>query len=168
MPNQSGLIAFYRGLSPDNRGRFIDEILHWDYSRLEGVHDFIQWLFPLAEQSAFNRSAPLLTPSDIKAFRDSEELRANLTRAFDVMLGFYGFQRQGMVIEKSADYEDRAANWVRYANHNFLRITRILKSLCSLGLRELAEAFLRALGKVYAEHYDQVGTSYSYWQNALR
>ena len=68
----------------------LDTILSWDDGRLEAVHDYIQWLFPLDEPSRFNPSAPLLTAHDRAAFRDPE-LAANLRRALDRMLAFYGF-----------------------------------------------------------------------------
>jgi hypothetical protein len=44
------LLAFYRGLAPDNRGRYLREILLWDDVDLEYVHDYIQWLFPTFER----------------------------------------------------------------------------------------------------------------------
>src|SRR5271170_564607 len=40
------LVAFYRGGYTDNGGT-LDQMLSWDDARLESVHDYIQWLFPL-------------------------------------------------------------------------------------------------------------------------
>ncbi len=37
----------------------IGEIWAWDDAALEDGHDFIQWLFPLPEPSAFVDDAPL-------------------------------------------------------------------------------------------------------------
>src|SRR5262245_5587601 len=64
----SRLLDFYRGEGTDAEGRRLDDILAWRDGRLEAVHDFIQWLFPLPEPSRFNPDAPLLTPHDIAAF----------------------------------------------------------------------------------------------------
>ena len=58
------LLRFYRLEGPDARGRTLPEIWAWDAARLEGVHDYIQWLFPLPEPSAFNPHAPILTHGD--------------------------------------------------------------------------------------------------------
>jgi hypothetical protein len=55
-----GIIAFYSGEAPDDRGRFLREIQQWPDQRLESVHDFIQWMFPLTEPSPVNPDAPVL------------------------------------------------------------------------------------------------------------
>ena len=41
------VVAFYRLEAPDARGRMLHDIWRWDSARLETVHDYIQWLFPL-------------------------------------------------------------------------------------------------------------------------
>src|SRR5690242_21526611 len=74
MPNEK-LLGFYRGTSRDDRGRRIDEIWSFSHEQLEAVHDYIQWLFPLAERSAFNPGAPLLDEETIARFHRSEERR---------------------------------------------------------------------------------------------
>src|SRR5438067_2661486 len=54
------LLNFYRGTDSDNMGRRIESIWGWDFTKLESVHDYIQWLFPLAKASQYNPDAPLL------------------------------------------------------------------------------------------------------------
>jgi Opioid growth factor receptor (OGFr) conserved region len=44
----------------DSEGRKLAEIWAWDFEELECAHDYIQWLFPLMEVSAFNPDAPLV------------------------------------------------------------------------------------------------------------
>ena len=63
-PADDALLRFYRLEGADARGRTLAEIWSWDAARLEGVHDYIQWLFPLPEPSAFNPQAPILTEAD--------------------------------------------------------------------------------------------------------
>ena len=75
------LLRFYRLEGADARGRTLPEIWAWDAARLEGVHDYIQWLFPLPEPSAFNPYAPILTQATIEAFRADPELRQRLLSA---------------------------------------------------------------------------------------
>ena len=41
------IIRFYSGTGTDDCGRRIEEIWQWDHVRFEGVHNYIQWLFPL-------------------------------------------------------------------------------------------------------------------------
>jgi hypothetical protein len=49
----SQIIEFYSGAQPDYRGRYLREMQRWPDDRLETVHDFVQWLFPLPERSGF-------------------------------------------------------------------------------------------------------------------
>jgi hypothetical protein len=69
------LIAFYRDGAHDDRGRSLTEILAWPDDRLEDVHDFIQWLFPLPEPSGANPSAPTLDAATIQAFHATPAMR---------------------------------------------------------------------------------------------
>lgn len=134
------IIAFYRGEGRDHCGRRIEEMWRFDRDTLERRHDFIQWLFPLAELSRFNSRAPLVTSQTSAAFRDDPELGRALLRSLDLMLDFYGLQRAGDRIEKGPDFPDRAANWFGAGNHNHLRLSRIVKSLALLGQPALARA----------------------------
>lgn len=61
----------------------------WDFEKLECAHDYIQWLFPLPERSAFNCDAPIVDEEVIQAFQSNPHLRQNLLRSFRVMLQFY-------------------------------------------------------------------------------
>ncbi|XP_048873442.1 opioid growth factor receptor [Brienomyrus brachyistius] len=105
-----------------------------DYKRLERVHSYIQWLFPLREPGV-NYMASELTKKEIQEFRKSEEAKRKLMESYELMLGFYGIQ----LFNKETGEVKRAENWrERFANlernmHNNLRITRILKSLGELG-----------------------------------
>jgi hypothetical protein len=150
MSDSCRIIAFYEGSAPDDRGRFVGDILRFDDDRLEDVHDFIQWLFPLLERSGANPSAPILDDAAIEAFRSRPELRAALRRSLDRMLVFYGFAWEGERIVKSANFEERS-HWLSPGNHNHLRVTRILRSLTALGEPQAAHAFFDALADVYRE-----------------
>jgi hypothetical protein len=166
MEHDSPIIAFHSGTGRDGEGRRLTEIQAWDDRRLEAVHDFIQWLFPLPERSAFNAAAPILTGNDIDAFNASGELKASLAASFDRMLRFYGFRRVGARIEPAANFAARAAEWLTPGNHNLLRVTRILRSLTLLGLPEAARAFLDALEQLDPVRRHRLGNSPDYWRNA--
>ncbi len=148
------LLAFYYGSHPDNRGRFLAEIIGQDDFWLEVTHDYIQWLFPLTEYSRANPSAPILTSGDIKAFLDDDLLRVHLRAAFVRMLRFYGLAIVNGAITKAENWNDRKTNWFTAPTHNNLRITRILKNLTTLGLHEDAQAFLTALENLIATEPD--------------
>lgn len=172
MERDSRLLRFYRGDGPDSEGRRLDQILAWDDRLLEGVHDYIQWLFPLDEQSAFNADAPLLTPADGIAFASDAALGENIKRAFLRMLTFYGFRlvdsSDRMTVERGDTWSVRSTTWLRPHNHNFLRQTRIIKSLTLLGQPTLARAFGEALLKEYDLAPAVIGaTTAGYWRDAV-
>ena len=113
----------------------LEDIWAWDNEQLEMVHDFIQWLFPLPEASRFNADAPLLTDADIVAFAADPALRANLTKSFERIVRFLGLaiDETGRVVEGD-NFANRRGDVWDAPNHNWLRITRILRSLTLLGL----------------------------------
>ena len=166
---RADLIDFYRGIGSDSEGRMLEEILAWDDVRLEIVHDFIQWLFPLPEPSQFNDEAPLLTRAQIQLFREDPLLRKNLLHSLDRMLGFYGFALVGEpspAINESDLFAHR--QFVLYGgfNHNHLRVTRILRSLTLLGFADLARLFLERL-KASDRSATLPRESLRFWFNAV-
>jgi hypothetical protein len=168
----SKLIAFYRGDGRDHRGRLLSHIHQYSFEALERHHDYIQWLFPLPERSGANPDAPLLSADDIAAFHADASLRTMLRRSFQLMLQFYGLElAQGdgaPTIARHATFDHRRRVWLTTGNHNFLRISRILRSLSLLGFRDLAAAFLRCLEDIYAEHARIIGeTTVGYWRRAV-
>jgi hypothetical protein len=170
-PVATRLVEFYSGRAPDHAGRFVQQIQQWPDERLEAVHDFIQWLFPLAEPSPVNPLAPVLDRETIEAFATQPELRENLRVSFVRMLRFYGLEmRSGppLAINRSVNFYARAANWLHPGNHNHLRITRILKSLALLGLTEEARAFLECLEAIHAEEPSKISAvSLRFWCAAI-
>lgn len=166
----SWLIGFYRGTNPDFLGRWLKDIWTWDYDRLESVHNYIQVLFPNAEPSMFNSQAPLLDAETIAAFHQDAELRANLRRSLDLMLGFYGLERteDGKGIRPAESFVLRAVNWLAPGDHNYLRLTRILKCLRALGLPEDALALFACLEDLYHRYPREIGEeTFAYWQDAI-
>jgi Opioid growth factor receptor (OGFr) conserved region len=167
------IVPFYLGEQPDRSGRQIQEIWEWDLEKLECVHDYIQWLFPLPERSAFNSSAPIVDAATIQSFQSDPRLQNNLRKSLTVMLKLYGLQRHEnsegkIVIDKSTDYPNRKPEWVCMFDHNYLRITRILKCLMKFGLQEEAQAFYECLQQVYQENPILIGgTTFQYWKNAV-
>lgn len=146
------LIPFYLGEAADSEGRWLRDLRAWDHRRLESVHDYIQWLFPTRQRSAFNPGAPTLDDAAIQTFRTDARLRASLLDSLRQMLDFYGFgcrEENGQpLIETAANWDARRREWFHAGDHNLLRITRILDCLSTLGLEPHARAFLRALDAV--------------------
>ncbi|KAF7943673.1 uncharacterized protein EAE97_005744 [Botrytis byssoidea] len=174
---ESRLVSFYRNKTPDNAGRLLSHIMSWDYEKLEDVHDYIQWLFPLPEESMFS-GAPLIDENVFNAFHafnSSTELQCHLKDSLIKMLDFYGFKfaddldGNGLpVIIKSSNFYERCSNWLIRRDHNHLRISRILRSLRVLGLEAEAAAFYKALSDIVYNGHSQVVSSQSaeFWRRA--
>ncbi|XP_068583247.1 opioid growth factor receptor-like protein 1 [Cebidichthys violaceus] len=151
LPNEYRNLRFYLNkipLVPD--GIYVEEILtKWrgDYDKLEHNHTYIQWLFPLREQG-LNFYAHELTQDEIKEFQSTREAKRRFLAAYSLMLDFYGVK----LLDKSGNVA-RAPNWqerfqhLNESQHNYLRITRILKSLGELGY----EAFKAPLVRLFLE-----------------
>jgi len=166
------IVTFYLGKSADSEGRRLDQIWGWNNRELEWTHDYIQWLFPLRERSQFNPGAPILTAESIDAFRKNDELRNRLTTSVQVMLKFYGLKSlvaaDGSIeISRAPDFNERRREWLTAGNHNFLRLTRILKSLRTLGLPNWAQALFASLDQIHRENSHEIGArTFAYWKSA--
>jgi hypothetical protein len=163
------ILRYYEGQAPDDRGRYLSEIQEWPDDRLEAVHDFIQWMFPLAERSGANPEAPILDDDTIRQFRSRAELRNRLRVSFLRMLRFYGLRYDSASgVERAENFPERSKNWTSVGNHNHLRITRILTSLGILGLAREAAAFFDRLAEIHHDHAGISDETFRYWQSAAQ
>ncbi len=142
------LTRFFGG-GEDDDGRTFDEIVGWDDARLEMVHDYIQWIFPLPERSGANQWAPVLDAATIAAIRGSAEMQGRLRAGFLRMLAFYGLVLEGDVVREGPRFAAASRNWLHAGNHNHLRLTRMLRSLRVLGLEHEAGTLWEALRSLY-------------------
>jgi hypothetical protein len=164
------LLRFFAG-EPDDLGRTYDEILLWDDERLELVHDYIQWIFPLPERSGANPWAPVLTQASISAIRSTPEMQQRLRSGYLRMLEFYGFQFDGERVFRIPSFAAASRNWLHAGNHNHLRMTRILRSMRTLGLRSEAEPFWEALRQLFETERSKgrrsiTDETFAFWKRA--
>lgn len=163
-------LDFYAGRCTDHRGRRLEDIIGLDDDALEREHDFIQWLFPLETPSPVNPSAPLVTSAVRYAFARSESLRQRLCAACARMLRFYGLVCSsdgdgGVTVEPGPEFAARSANWLKPANHNHLRITRILRSLKLLSKSGCSESLYRCLSAIAAGHSSAISNlTLEFWR----
>jgi hypothetical protein len=144
--------AFLTGRGRDGRGRSLAEVLAFDDARIEGVHDFIQWLFPLDEPSRAVPGAPVLGAAEAAAIRADPAARAGLLAARDRMLRFYS----------------QTGGWLTPFDHNHLRITRILTALRDLVGPEEARAFHERIVALDQAAGSPVNPgSLDYWRRAV-
>ena len=168
----SKILDFYRQEAPDTEGRMISDIWQWDHEQLESSHDYIQWLLPLDVDSNFNPDAPLLTREDQEAFKSNDILQSHVRRSVELLLNFLGLafsapDRAGPVkpIVKASHFEARKGLWA-HPNHNWLRITRILKSLRLLGLENEARMLFDCLRAIHREGLVSEN-SFEFWERAM-
>ena len=144
--------AFLAGTGRDGSGRSLADILAFDDARIEGVHDFIQWCFPLPEASRAVPGAPVLARAEAEAIRGDPAAREGLRAALARMIRFY----------------DETDGWLRGHDHNHLRITRILTAVGDLlGLDEAQAFHARVAARNEAAGRPINRDSLRYWKAAL-
>jgi hypothetical protein len=169
----SKLIDFYLEEGTDTEGRTFTEIMAWSDEKWEFGHDYIQWMFPLQEESNFNPDAPLLTEEDIRLFHANPDLRNNMVLAFHRFVKFLGLKWlidpmiQDATVIKAGNFQER--RWMIWdnPNHNWFRISRVLKSLKLLGLKEYADDLFACLKRLHEDEGLVTGNSFRYWQEAV-
>jgi hypothetical protein len=120
----SALVAFHCHDGADHAGRRHADILAFSDEALNGVHDFIQWLFPLPEPSRAFHGAPVLSAADLALMRPSGVCQARLAAARERMIAFLA----GTPV------------WLQAYDHNHLRITRMIRSTRLIAGAEAGDA----------------------------
>ena len=152
MPN-GAICAFLRGDGRDGRGRSLAEVLAFDDRQIEGVHDFIQWLFPLPEPSRAIPGSPLLGDAEAALIRGDAAAQSGVAKAAARMIRFY----------------DTTDAWLTGFDHNHLRITRIILALNNLLGADAAMDFYEGVTRRNASAGSPVNAeSLRHWQRALR
>ena len=147
------LVEFLNGTGPDHQGRYLRDIWDFEDTAIEQTHDFIQWLFPLAEKSMSVLSAQTLSADDINRIRKCDIARANLEKSAQWYLGFLL----------------RNDNWIRSYDHNHLRITRVIKSLHLLVSVNVASSFLNSIFEITGDRLNVIRQDgVDFWKSGLK
>lgn len=161
------IARFMSGETPDKLGRNIEQILAYDHFWLEHDHKYIQVLFPIDEGTKFNQHAPLVTQQDRNEFAQSPELRLAHLRSLDLMLEFWGMQRDRNEIMSSLPFSPANHIWLKSYDHNQLRLTRVIRSVYLLGNEQIAIN----LSHFVIEAATQLGSvseaTLDFWRNAV-
>lgn len=88
------------------------------------------------------------------------------------MLEFYGLEckknSSAIEITKSVNFAQGQSDWLSISNHNYLRLTRILKCLSLLGYKDYTLALYQCLAEIYNENKNIIGEkTWNYWQKAM-
>ena len=82
--------------------------------------------------------------------KDDEAILANLKKSYLSFLKFLGltYDEDLKTIEYADNFDPRAKQWFTPGNHNFMRLTRILKCLVIFGLNDEANALFDILKEI--------------------
>lgn len=137
----------------DALGYSVESLLNADDNYWERCHGFIQNAFPTREMSAYNVEALLVTDETVEYFKDHAELR---DRQVELYYRFIRFLNN--------------VNWVTSYNHNYLRVTRVIKSMALLGSRNCSDQLYSSVMKLYdlsPAYATMIGeTTHNYWKEA--
>jgi hypothetical protein len=169
------ILSFFLGVGTDHQGRKLSQVVQKSDRWLEETHDYIQWLFPLDAESQFNPHAPVLTDDVRAAFTnpgssDRNTLQQNFGLAIHRMLVFYGYSSSpGLAdVSPTSEWRDMADNWLTDGNHNFMRMTRMLRSMMLLGRQELARSFHECLVAAARVHPSVISKrTLGFWNEAV-
>lgn len=141
------------GQAPNDKGEYISDIHKYNHESLETIHNYIQWIFPLAEPSENVPDTPYLDKDFVKNINDADYqiIKDNIIKSIDMMTEFY----------ENSDY------WLSYNDHNHLRITRIIKSLKLFKLYKLAENFYDHIMSFVYRKMPVSFETFEYWKEAL-
>lgn len=139
------VLVFLQGAGTDHRGRTLAAVLAQDDEWFEGTHDFVQWLFPSTQPSLYSHSAPVLTAQELRKLGADERTRDAVLQAYARMLRFLGLQCNEEGVCQRADASPIALRWMRRADHNDKRLTRMLICLAGMGLEPQARQLLAYL-----------------------
>ena len=115
----------------------------------ERTHNFIQWLFPLDEESRSVRGSPVLVEENMLAIRESESARNNLQRS----------------VTRYKDFLASTTNWRSGYDHNHLRISRVIKCLRLLVSDEEVNTFKYWVAGQLGDQIDLINSeSKRYWR----
>ena len=140
--------GFLMGNAPDYKGRYFNGILKRSNNYLEKCHTYIQFIFPIDKRSSYSLFAPVVTISEAEELGKDPVIRENMRKAVKRMMDFYA-----------------ETNWITRNNHNYLRISRILRSLRLFHLDAEADEFYDFITKIADKHTDVITTkTRGYWE----
>ena len=147
------LVNFLTNNEPDFKNRFLNDIWNFSDEDIEYTHDFIQLLFPLNEKSsAISNGIYLDSNEAILRIKANKLATENIVKSSKWFLSFLA----------------RNSHWKRKHDHNYLRITRIIKSLRLLVSDQEANKFYESFMQLVDENLkSKINlTTLTYWQNA--
>ncbi len=160
MKTTSGLALFLQGkeyITIYKEDLKYSDVLNKPNDYLENAHNWIQYVFPTDKKSKYNKSAPTIPLEELALLRKDKRIISNLQNAYKRILDFYFA-------------ED--VKWITKNNHNFKRITRIIRCLRLFGLDDEANTFFTMVREKVAHEEAVLGKTIvkpktiEYWEKA--
>ena len=120
---QNNINSILLGEAPDSKGRYYEDYINQSHLQLEISHDYIQYMFPTDIPSRYVNT-PIISMDEAYILGQNETVRMNLYLATRRMIWFF----------------NKKKIWHRH-DHNFKRISRILRCLRIFGLDDDADLF---------------------------
>ena len=147
----SRIIRFLRGDALTYEGESLVALQSLPDHALERRHNVVQWMFPTDIGSSFYQDAPVLSSEDITILQDDLVIQGAISMSLTRMKWFY----------QANDY------WITQKNHNFLRLTRILRCLWLAGMKHDYVSLSKQLDDIFIDYPDIVGEeTFMFWKNA--
>lgn len=165
------IMLFFHNFIPTNmdlngRSYFLDEILKWDETNENGpwetTHNFIQWIFPTHQPSAYERNAPLLLQTNIEnLFSDP----LFLDRYAECFIKYMNFMHIVLTLNNNNVNMKVTSNFYNKTTHNFLRLSRLITSLKCLGFHDISNILYNALIVNIESKKESVQQSARFWRH---
>lgn len=142
-----GVIRFYQG--QQDKPYPYEEIMDWTDSRLQARKNYINWLFPLENDSETKLNKALLYK-----FKTNKNLRMKVVRAVLRMMSFFGYEiteNFEVVPVKPLQRTEEGLVIGLHNPENLSKITRILQFLEKADFRDLSALFFLMLCRAMKE-----------------
>jgi hypothetical protein len=127
-PGKTNFLFYSNKIQSIPSGDYIDNIhSKWydNWSLLEQHHGYIQWLFPVFENSGLNWDSDALGKSEARLMRRDPEIAKRIVKSYQMMLNFYGMElsepKVGLIV-RSNHWQERYKH-LNSSFHNYLRIS---------------------------------------------
>lgn len=148
----SDIIKFLRHEGQDFKGRTLRELWELDADEMENSHDVIQWMFPSDIPSKHHTASPVLTEEQVNTMWRDPIIRDSIMFSCFMFAQFLAQTKP---------------SWIHKHNHNYLRITRVLRCLWNMRLGEEYLRWRDFAKRLYHEYPSQVTKeTFDYWMNA--
>lgn len=155
-------IRFYRD-QLNTSGFTYSHMMRLNDNDWEHYHNYIQWMFPSDEPSMILAHAPTTNKISIKLFNNDIEIQKRFETAFRRYMQHLGLFIVNDTLVPIDKHRGRTYMRVLRRNHNWQRITRVLRSLRLHGRQDLANMLYACL-----KQFDGITqVAWDYWNRAM-